>query len=125
VRFKLYIHDRQTGEVYREPLRVDVFQKRFLKTEQRAADPIIIEPGTGPEKNDYKFYFSFPEPEAYEVRVTFPNAEQMEVIPFPVMIGKTDDRPLIFGAIGLLGLAVVSVGTAKRLQRKSRRRRKS
>ncbi len=123
VRFKLYIRDRHSGEVFRQPLKVEVVQLHFLKGAQPVAEPFTIRTGTGPERNDYKFFLTFQAPEAYEVRVHFPNGEDVEVIPFPVVIGKTDDRPLIFAAAGILGIAIVSVAAVKKKQRRSRRRR--
>lgn len=122
VRLKLYIHDRETGEVFREPLQVQVVQKRFFGEDLRLGQPLTIRPGTGPERNDYKFFLTFAEPEAYEVHLQFPNGEGFETIPFPVTIGKTDDRPLIFGAVGILALAVVAVGLVKRRRKAIRRR---
>jgi hypothetical protein len=118
VRFKLYVRDRGTGEVFREPLNVAIVRTRFLRAAVPVVQPFTIQPGTGPEKNDYKFFLTFDAPEAYEVRVDFPNGDAVETIPFPVVIGKTDDRPLILGAVGILAMAVVSVAAVKR-RRKS------
>lgn len=122
VRLKLYIHDRMTGEVFREPLEVQVVQKRFFGEDRALGRPLTIRTGVGPERNDYKFFLTFDEPEAFEVRLRFPNGEGFETIPFPVVIGKTDDRPLIFGAVGVLALAVGSVALVKRRRRTLRRR---
>lgn len=122
VRFKLYVHDRTTGEVYRDPLGVRVVRKTFLGGDTPISELFMIHTGSGPERNDYKFFLAFTEAEAYEVRVSFPNGDQVEVIPFPVTIGETDDRPLILGAVGLLGLTVVSVAAVKRRQQPGRRR---
>jgi hypothetical protein len=123
VRFKLYVHDRTSGDVYREPLDVQVVQSSFLGGDTPISEPFQIRPGTGPERNDYKFFLRFDEPEAYEVRVSFPNGADIEVLRFPVVIGQTDDRPLVLGAVGLLGLAIVSVAIVKRRQRPGRPRR--
>jgi hypothetical protein len=120
VRFKLYVHNRDTGEVFRDPLTVHVVSKRFLQGDAAAVEPFEIRPGVGPEKNDYKFFLTFEAAEAYEVRVQFPNGDGVEVIPFPVVIGKTDDRPLLFGAVGILGMTVVSVAMVKKRRRKKR-----
>jgi hypothetical protein len=120
VRFKLYIRDRETGEPYREPLRAEVVKRRFLRRPTQVAAPFEIRTGSGPEKNDYKFFLTFQEPEAYQVRVHFPHGGAVETIPFPVVIGKTDDRPLLFAAAGLLGLAVVAVAMVKRRRRGAR-----
>jgi hypothetical protein len=118
VRFKLYVRNRETGEVFREGLRVEVFRKHFLYGDESVAQGFEIHPGTGPEKNDYKFFVTFAEAEAYAIHVLFPNQDGVERIPFPVTIGETDDRPLIFGAAGLLGLAVLTVAFVKRRQRR-------
>jgi len=118
IRFKLYVHDRESGAVYREPLDVQVVRKRFLRSAVPVTEDFRVHPGTGPEKNDYKFFLTFEQAEAFEIRVRFPNGEQIETIPFPVVIGKTDDRPLIFGALALLGLSVGAVAVVKR-RRKS------
>lgn len=125
VRFKLYVHDRTSGAVFRGPLQVQVVQSSFLGGDTPISKPFEIRPGTGPERNDYKFFLRFDEPEAYEIRVSFPNGAAVEVVPFPVVIGQTDDRPLVLGAVGLLGLAIVSVAIVKRNQRGGRRRRPS
>lgn len=121
VRLKLYVHDRKTGEVFREPLSVTVVEKRFLRGAEPVAPPFEIRTGSGPERNDYKFFLTFSEPESYEVRVRFPTAVGDETVPFPVSIGKTDDRPLIFAAAGLLGATVVAVAVVKRRRRRRRR----
>ena len=123
VRFKLYIHEG--SRVFRQPLRVEVVRKHFLRRGEPVAQPFDIRPGSGPERNDYKFFFTFPQREAYELRLRFPTGEGIETIPFPVVIGKTDDRPLIFGAVGLLALAVASVAAVKKRRRWRSRRRKA
>lgn len=120
VRLKLYVHHRVTGEVFREPLSVAVVKKRFLRGGVPVAEPFEIRTGSGPERNDYKFFLTFAEAEAYEVRVAFPAAGGVETIPFPVTIGKTDDRPLIFGAAGLLAVTVAVVAAVKRKRRRRR-----
>jgi len=122
IRLKLYVRDRETGTPYLDPLHVELFRRRFLWGSTPAGAPITIHPGVGPERNDYKFYLTFDEAEAYEIRVHFPNGDQLEVIPFPVVVGKTDDRPLIFAAAGLLAAAVVSVAAVKRRRRSLRTR---
>ena len=119
VRLKLYVRDRTTGEVYREPLRTEVTRKHFFAGAEPVAEPLTIRTGDGPERNDYKFYLTFRAAEAYEVQVHFPTANGAEVIPFPVTIGKTDDRPLIFGAAGLLAAAVATVAAIKRRRRRT------
>jgi len=121
VRFKLYVRQRHTGEAFREPLTAEVVRTRFLRSPVRVAEPFTIETGSGPEANDYKFFFAFDEPEAYQVRLIFPNGESIETIPFPVVIGQTNDRPLIFGAAGVLLLAVVTVGVIKNRRRAAAR----
>lgn len=118
VRLKLYVHDRSSGEVYREPLRVDVMRKRFLRSAVPLQESMQIHTGDGPERNDYKFYVTFPEREGYELRLHFPTEAGMEVIAFPVSVGKTDDRPLLFGAVGLLALAVTGVALTKKRRRR-------
>ncbi len=127
VRFKLYVRNRETGEVFRDRLRVEAFRKHFLYGDEPVVEGFQIQPGTGPEKNDYKFFVAFKEAEAYEVRVLFPNQGGVTRIPFPVTIGETDDRPLIFAAAAILGLAVLSVAFVKRRQRRGvlRRRREA
>lgn len=121
VRFKLYIHDRQTDTVFRDPLTVAVVRKRLIGGDEPIGAPLEIHVGDGPEKNDYKFYVAFDEAEAYELRLRFPNGEAVETIPFPVTIGKTDDRPLVFGAAGILAIAIVTVAVVKRRRRRPRR----
>ncbi len=122
IRFKIYIRNRVTGEPFRDPLPVQVLRRRFLRAPTPAMDPITIRPGTGPESNDYKFFLAFDRAEAYEVAVSFPLKGGVEVIPFPVVIGRTDDRPLIFGAAGLLLGAVVTVALVKKRRRIRARR---
>jgi len=123
VRFKLYVLNRETGEVFRDNLRVEVFRKHFLSGDEPVTKGFDIATGTGPEKNDYKFFVTFREAEAYSVQVLFPNQDGVERIPFPVTIGETDDRPLVFGAAGILGLAVLSVAFVKRRRQRVLRRR--
>lgn len=117
VRFKLYVKDRQTGEPFRESLPVQIVQKTFFGPPIPVAER-TIQVGVGPEKNDYKFFETFDAAEAFEVRVDFPDGERMERIPFPVTIGETDDRPLIFGAAGIVGLTVIAVAVAKRRRKR-------
>lgn len=114
VRFKLYIQRRETGEVFREPLTVQTYQKKLFGRAVPVGEPFTIRPGSGPEANDYKFHLAFDDPEAYEVRVSFPGPDGMEIIPFGVSIGETDNRPLIIGAGVVLGGAVLIVGVLKR-----------
>ncbi len=118
VRLKLYVHDRDSGEVFRRPLVAEVVRKRFLRDAVPVAEPLTLRPGTGPEKNDYKFFLTFSEAEAYEVRLRFPVDGGFETIPFPVTIGRTDDRPLIFAAAALLAAAVVVVALTKKRRRR-------
>ncbi len=125
VRFKLYIRQRDGGRVFRQPLRLEVVRKHFLRRDEPVVQAFEIHPGRGPERNDYKFFLTFQEREAYELRLRFPAGDGFETIPFPVVIGKTDDRPLIFGAAGLLALAVVSVAVVKRHRRRRSARRRS
>lgn len=122
IRLKLYVRNRKSGEVFREPLRVEVVRKRFLRAPEPASAPMTIRTGTGPESNDYKFFLTFPAAEAYELRVAFPSGEGIETIPFPVVIGRTSERPLILGAFLILVSAVCSVAWIKR-RRKARLRR--
>ena len=117
LRFKLYALDRETGEPFREPLRVEIVRKRFFGGAEPVVAPFEIRTGVGPEANDYKFFHTFEAAEAYEVLVHVPDGDRVEVVPFPVTIGKTDDRPLLFGAAGVLILAVVVVALLKRRQR--------
>ena len=124
VRFKLYIHDRESGEVFRNPLPVKVVRKRFLRSPVAIVAPFEIRTGDGPEKNDYKFFLTFDAAEAYEIRVHFPGDDGVEIIPFPVVIGETDDRPLLFGAAGLLGGAIISVAVVKKRRKTARIRQK-
>lgn len=121
VRFKLYVRDTSSGEAFREPLQAEVFRISFLGGGERVAAPLTIVPGSGPEHNDYKFFMTFDQAEAYEVRVRFPSPGGDEIIPFPVTIGRTDDRPLVLGAACLLGLTVAAVGLARRRRRRSSR----
>ncbi len=118
VRFKLYIHQPAGDRVFREPLQVEVVREHFLRPDEPMAEPFEIRPGTGPERNDYKFFLTFDEPEAYQLRLRFPTADGfVETVSFPVVVGKTDDRPLVFGAATVLGLAVVAVALAKKRRR--------
>ena len=119
VRFKLYVRNTETDKPYTEPLQVQYVQKRFFGADLPLGAPVTIERGAGPDHNDYKFYRRFDAAEAFEVRLSFPTPGGVEVIPFPVTIGVTDDRPLIGGAVGLLLLTVIGVAVAKR--RKKRR----
>lgn len=113
VRFKLYIKGRDDGAAYKQALEVRFLQQRFLR------DPVLvdsaeIEVGVGPEGNDYKFFHTFDDAEAYLVELQFVDGERIERIPFPVHIGETDDRPLIGGAFALLAVTVLFVGVSKR-----------
>lgn len=117
IRCKLYVRNRETGAPFREPLHVELARRTFPWGSRPAGDPFTIHTGDGPEQNDYKFFVAFEEAEAYEILVHFPNGDIMEEIPFPVVVGRTDDRPLILGAAGLLLAAVVSVAAVKRRKR--------
>lgn len=114
VRFKLYVRNRRTGEAFHDDLTARIVHHRFWSSDRTVAEPFTIRTGTGPESHDYKFFFTFEEAEAYEIRVRFPTGSGEEIIPFPVIIGKTDDRPLIFGAAGILLASVIAVGAVKR-----------
>lgn len=121
VRFKLYAFNRETKELFLEPLKV-VFRRKTTFGSEAYGEPTTIRPGVGPEKNDYKFFTSFDEATAYQVEVHFPNDGDIEKIPFPVQIGETDPRPLLLGAIGILGFAVIGVGVAKRRRKKQQKK---
>ncbi len=114
LRFKLYVRDRETGEPYTEPLTVVYARKSFFGGSEAIHGPVEIRPGVGPEANDFKFFFTFEDAEAYEVRVAVPNGDDVEVVPFPVTIGQTDSRPLLLAAAGTVGIAVVAVALIKR-----------
>lgn len=113
VRFKLYVKNRETNTPYRSPLEVRFLEDRFLSDAAVLADQSIAV-GTGPEANDYKFYYTFDRPEAFFVELAFEDGDRIERIPFPVTIGETDDRPLIGGAFATLLLSVAVVGGIKR-----------
>jgi len=85
-----------------------------MGVDERVFGPIRITTGVGPEANDYKFFHTLLDADAYAVQVMFPNGDDIEVIPFPVHIGETDTRPLLFGAVAILGLSVVIVAIVKR-----------
>ncbi|MCA9621642.1 MAG: hypothetical protein KC731_21615 [Myxococcales bacterium] len=122
VRFKIYATRRPGGEPLTPAMKVEVFRKEFGGGLHAVAAPFSLEAGLGPEANDFKFFMAFAEPEAYVVRVHFPEGGRTEVIDFPVTIGETDDRPLFGGAVGLLFAAVAAVAVMKR-RRGSRPRR--
>lgn len=123
VRFKLYVRDRRDGTPFTGDLQAEIVRTSFWGEDRPVSGPFTIRTGTGPERNDYKFFHTFDEAEAYEVRVRFPTENGPEVIPFPVVIGRTDDRPLIFGAAGLLLTSVIVVGAVKSRRRRISRRR--
>ncbi len=123
IRFKLYAKNRASGEPFREPLAIEVRKTRFLAQSTLISEK-EIRTGIGPEANDYKFFLTFEEAEAYEVHLKFPNGEGLENIPFPVTIGKTDDRPLFFGAAALLLLSIFVVAVVKRVRPPSSHRQK-
>jgi hypothetical protein len=129
IRFKLYIVDRETNEPFREPLRVDMLETRAVRADRVIEGPLTIQPGVGPEANDYKFFYAFSDADAYAVRVHFPNGAsgEFERIAFPVQIGETDTRPLLGGAVLILGLSITSVAVVKRRRKKRAKssRRKS
>lgn len=118
VRLKLYVRDTVTGEPFREPLTANFVQRKFFSDDEVIAGPLTLRVGVGPEGNDYKFFHTFAAAEAYELQLEFPNGDSHELIPFPVSIGVTDDRPLLFGAVGVLACAVFTVAFVKR-RRKS------
>ncbi len=115
IRFKLYAVDRGTHQPFRLPLTGRVEKVRFGRSPEVVVEEFPIEVGTGPEGNDYKFFLSFPEVEAYRVVVRFPfPGVDAEEIPFPVQVGVTDDTPLLVGALACLVAMVVGVRFAKR-----------
>jgi len=120
VRFKLYAFTRDTNEPFREPLQVQYFRKRFLRSDVSLGGGEEIRVGKGPEGNDYKFFHAFKDADAFFVTVKFPNGDVMEAVPFPVQIGVTDTRPLLLGAVLTLFLAILVVAVLKR-----RRKRKA
>jgi len=123
VRFKLYVRNRDDATAFKEPLTVSIYQKTWIGDDKLLVEDLPITVGVGPEGNDYKFFYTFDDAEAYEVRLNFPGSNGPEHIPFPVGIGETDDRPLIAGAILLLLGAVVSVAVIKRRQKKRAKQR--
>lgn len=125
VRFKLYAKRLSDGEPQTAPMKVEVLKETFFGGLEPVREPFEIEPGIGPERNDFKFFIEFAEAEAYKVRVHYPDAEGVEVIDFPVTIGETDDRPLIAGAFGTLVFAAVAVGVTKRRRKKSAKTQKT
>lgn len=124
VRFKLYAKSRTSGEPVRVPLKVEVLRKRFLLSDELVRGEFEVRTGVGPEGNDYKFFLTFPAAEAYLVRVHFPDEGGLEVINFPISIGETDDRPVLFGAFGTLVGAVAIVAVLKRRRNQPVGRRK-
>lgn len=124
VRFKLYAKRRLSGEPLTPTLKVEVFEKTFGGGLVPVAEPFTVEPGLGPEANDFKFFLAFAKAEAYVLRVHFPDEGKTEVIDFPVTIGQTDDRPLLAGAFGLLVMAVGTVAVLKRRRRPGGGKRK-
>ena len=114
VRFKLYVRDEVTGEPFRDPLTATFVQRKFFGADEVIAGPLTLKVGVGPEGNDYKFFHTFEAAEAYELHIDFPNGDTHELIPFPISIGVTDDRPLFFGAAGVLVVAVITVALLKR-----------
>ncbi len=120
VRFKLYVKDMRDGKPFRKPLAAQVVQRRFIRDNLPLGERLTLRTGVGPEANDYKFFLTFPNAEAYEVQVTFPEGGAVEVIPFAVTIGQTDDRPLLLGAAGTLALAVVIVALINRRRRREK-----
>lgn len=122
IRFKLYVKNRVTGEPFRQPLEVSYVKSRTIRSDVVLRDRVAITTGVGPEANDYKFFYTFDDADAYEVRLRFPNGDDIEVIPFPVHIGETDTRPLLFGAVAILGLAIITVAGLKRRQRRRGKR---
>lgn len=121
VRFKIYAKHRADGTPRTPTMKVEVLKKTFFGGDEPIMDPFEIEPGSGPEAHDFKFFLRFEQAEAYQVRLHYPDDKQMEVIDFPVTIGETDDRPLIAGAFGSLVVAAVAVGVTKR-RRKSHKK---
>ena len=122
VRFKIYAKSRKDGTPRTAPMKVEVLKTTFFGGEEPIMDPFEIEPGIGPESNDFKFFLRFDEAESYTVRVHYPDETQIEVFNFPVTIGETDDRPLIAGAFGSLVIAAVAVGVTKR-RRKNKKKK--
>lgn len=123
VRFKLYVRNRDDEKAFKEPLTVSIYQKTWIGEDRILVENMPIAVGVGPDGNDYKFYYTFDDAEAYEVRLNFPGSKGAEHIPFPVNIGETDDRPLIAAAVLLLLVAVVTVAVLKRRQKKRAKRR--
>lgn len=120
IRFKLYGRHRETGEPLRVPLVGRVEQRAFLRAAAPVGEPFPIRVGKGPEGNDYKFFLSFPEHEAYQVRVRFPfPGLPAEEIPFPVDVGVTDDTPLFLLALGAFAGLVLYVRIQKRREQLS------
>ncbi len=122
VRFKIYAKRRSDGEPLTENMSVEVLRRTFFGGSEVVRELFEIEPGIGPERNDFKFFINFRDPEAYTIRLHFPEDGGTEVIDFPVVIGETDDRPLIAGAFGTLVVAAVAVGVSKRRRKRKRRK---
>lgn len=117
VRFKLYVRERSSGRAFTGPLRLEVYEKRMWGGER--LDQLELAPGTGPEAHDYKFFHRFETADAFELRLDFPTRDGVERIPFPVVIGRTDDLPLLGAAAGLLVGAALTVGVLKRRRRRA------
>jgi len=114
VRLKVYVVERESRAVYREPLKVQYARERWLRSDENVGDLEEIRVGDGPEGNDYKFFHTFDEADAFLVKLHFPNGDSVEVLPFPVQIGVTDARPFLFGSVLLLLISVAIVGVIKR-----------
>jgi hypothetical protein len=123
VRFKLYAKSLTDGTPRTPPMKVEVMKNSFIGDPEPVMEAFTIEPGVGPEANDFKFFLRFEEAEAFIVRVHYLDEnDQTEVIDFPVTIGETDDRPLIAAAFGIIVFAAAAVGITKR--RRGRRKKK-
>ncbi len=125
VRFKLYARGREDGKPRTPPMKVEVYKETFFGGLEPVRDAFEIEPGVGPERNDFKWFINFREAEAFKIRVHYPDVGGgVEVLDFPVTIGETDDRPLIGAAFGTLVLAAVVVGVTKRRRKRQKRAEK-
>jgi hypothetical protein len=113
VRFKLYVQAMASGKPFREPLTAQFFRAHTFGDDEPLGEPFTLRVGSGPEGNDYKFFYTFDANDSYVLRLSFPEGGTVEVVPFPVQVGQTDDRPLLLGAVVILIGTIIGVRIAK------------
>ncbi|MEK6797583.1 MAG: 4Fe-4S binding protein [Planctomycetota bacterium] len=115
----LYIKDRETRQVYSQPISV-----RILQTSTFGENVLVIPPSERTAvENQYKLHVAFPTDGEYVVELSMPVEGRIEVIPFVMIAGQPSAAgSLVVAAAAAVVVAAIAVRAAQRKRRRARER---